>query len=141
MADSTISVRKGAVAQMDQLIRQMPKKLDQLNTSDGIVSICLLDTNEVIPLEGRNEFTLGRSAEGQPILPDIDLAPFEGFDQGVSRLHASINLGGQQTEVIDLGSANGTRLNGQKIPPHKPYPIKHGDVLALGKFKIQLIMN
>jgi pSer/pThr/pTyr-binding forkhead associated (FHA) protein len=43
--------------------------------------------------------------------------------------------------VTDLGSANGTRVNGMQITPHIPYPIKHGDILSLGKFKIQLLLR
>jgi pSer/pThr/pTyr-binding forkhead associated (FHA) protein len=42
--------------------------------------------------------------------------------------------------VTDLGSSNGTRVNGQKIVPHVDYPINHGDIIALGKLKIQVII-
>jgi pSer/pThr/pTyr-binding forkhead associated (FHA) protein len=100
-----------------------------------------MDSGQIIPLENRTEFTLGRSAEGQPILPDIDLAPYRGYEHGVSRLHASIVLSGQDVLATDLGSANGSRLNGVKIPPHKPNPVKHGDILTLGKLKIQLLIR
>ncbi len=109
--------------------------------ADVAVSLFIMETGEILPLEGRTEFTIGRSAEGQPILPDIDLAPYHAYEQGVSRLHASISLGKQQALATDLGSANGTRLNGQKLPPHKPYQIKHGDVITLGKLKIQLLIR
>ncbi len=104
------------------------------------VSLHIFDTGEILPLEGRTEFTLGRSAEGQPILPDIDLAPYHAYENGVSRLHASLSLSQGQVSVTDLGSANGTRLNNQKIPPHKPYQLKHGDTVALGKLRIQLLI-
>lgn len=109
--------------------------------TDVAVSLFLMDTGEIFPLEGRNEFTLGRSAEGQPILPDIDLASFHAYENGVSRLHALISLGKNQVMATDLGSANGTRLNNQRIPPHKPCPVKHGDILSLGKLKIQLLIR
>jgi pSer/pThr/pTyr-binding forkhead associated (FHA) protein len=109
--------------------------------TEAAVSLYLIENGDVLPLEGRTEFTLGRSTEGQPILPDIDLAPYHAYENGVSRLHASITIGKQQALATDLGSANGTRLNGQKLPPHKPYPIKHGDILILGKLKIQLLIR
>lgn len=111
-----------------------------LPTEAGI-SLFLLDTGTILPLEGRNEFTLGRSAEGQPILPDIDLTNFQAYEHGVSRLHASITLGNEEAMITDLGSANGTRLNGQKIPPHRPSPVKNGDILTLGKLRIQLLIR
>ena len=128
----------------DKLIDIGGEKLEQMippPPTDVALSLFIIDSGDILPLEGRTEFTLGRSAEGQPILPDIDLAPYHAFENGVSRLHASITLGKQQALATDLGSANGTRLNSQKIPPHKPYPIKHGDILTLGKLKIQLLIR
>lgn len=105
------------------------------------ISICIVDTGQILPLDEREEFTIGRSAEGQPILPDIDLAPYRGYENGVSRLHASLKKLGKQLIATDLGSVNGTRLNGQKITPHKPFPINHGDILTLGKLKLQVLFR
>ncbi len=106
------------------------------------LSLFLVDTGEVIQLEeGLTEYTLGRSAEDQPILPDVDLAPYHAYEYGVSRLHASIKLSQPYALLTDFDSANGTLLNGQKLSPHKPYPITHGDIFSLGKMKIQLLVN
>jgi len=105
------------------------------------VSLCVVDSGSILPLENRLEFTIGRSAEGQPIMPDIDLSPHQAYEMGVSRLHASIRLDGEQVLATDLGSVNGTRLNGQKIPPHKPCTLNHGDILTLGKLKLQVLLR
>ena len=99
----------------------------------------IMDAGKIVPLTGRDEFTLGRTAEGQPITPDIDLSPYKAYEKGVSRLHAKIKINGSIITVIDLGSVNGTRVNGQKIAPDQPYPLNHGDILSLGKIKIQLL--
>jgi hypothetical protein len=109
--------------------------------NDVAISLFILETGTIVPMEGRNEFTLGRSAEGQPILPDIDLAAFQAYEHGVSRIHASITLVKEEALITDLGSANGTRLNGQKLPPHRPFPAKHGDIISLGKLRIQLLIR
>jgi hypothetical protein len=108
---------------------------------DAILSIFLVETGEVIPLVGLDEYTLGRSSEDQPIMPDVDLAPYHAYEYGVSRLHASIKLSQPYALLIDFGSANGTQLNGQKLSPNKPYPITHGDIFSLGRMKIQLLVN
>ncbi len=105
------------------------------------LSLFLVETGEVIQLEGLTEYTLGRSAEDQPILPDVDLGPYHAYEYGVSRLHASIKLSQPYALLTDFDSANGTLLNGQKLSPHKPYPITHGDIFSLGKMKIQLLVN
>lgn len=108
---------------------------------DAVVSLHLIESGMILHLTGQNEFTLGRVAEGQPILPDVDLSPYEGYAQGVSRLHSALKLNNQRVYITDLGSSNGTRVNGQKIMPNVDYPLSHGDVIALGKFKIQVLIR
>jgi pSer/pThr/pTyr-binding forkhead associated (FHA) protein len=105
------------------------------------LSLYLVETGDVITLEGMEEFTIGRSSEDQPILPDIDLAPYHAYEYGVSRLHASIAIDRSSVVLVDFGSANGTLLNGQKMTPNKPYPISHGDIFSMGKMKLQLLVN
>jgi pSer/pThr/pTyr-binding forkhead associated (FHA) protein len=43
--------------------------------------------------------------------------------------------------VMDLGSSNGTYLNGRRLNPHVEEPLNHGDILALGKLKIQILLR
>ncbi|MBM3126174.1 MAG: FHA domain-containing protein [Chloroflexi bacterium] len=104
-------------------------------------SMHLLDTGQVLPLSSRNEFTLGRVSEGQPIMPDIDLTPYQAYAGGVSRLHAMIKRDGGRIVLMDLGSANGTYINGKRLEPHIEHILKHGDIVALGKLKIQFLFK
>lgn len=108
---------------------------------DARLSLFLVDLGQVLPLEGLTEYTIGRSSEDQPLLPDVDLAPFQGYEFGVSRLHGSIKISSPYAFLTDLDSANGIQLNGQKITPNKPYPITHGDIFLLGQMRIQLLVN
>lgn len=108
---------------------------------DASLSLYIIESGDVIPLQGLSEFTLGRSSEDQPILPDVDLAPYHAYELGVSRLHASIQLSQPCALLTDFGSANGSELNGQKLIPNKPYQITHGDIFSLGKMKIQVLVN
>jgi hypothetical protein len=105
------------------------------------VTLYVIDSGQFLLLENGDEFTLGRSGLEQPISPDVDLTPYQGYEMGVSRLHALIRLEDKQVVVMDLGSVNGTRLNSVKIPPHKPCALNHGDILALGKLKIQVLIR
>jgi len=115
--------------------------LPQVGAPDAVVSLYLADSGQIIHLAGRTEFTLGRVADNQPILPDIDFSLFEAYSQGVSRLHASLKIINLRVVITDLGSSNGTRVNGQKIMPHIDYLLNHGDVIALGKLKIQVLIR
>jgi hypothetical protein len=118
-------------------------KAAEVNSANGAptVSLHLVESGQIVPLFGRAEFTLGRMAAGQPILPDVDLAPYEAYTLGVSRLHAAIKIIGQSVVISDLGSSNGTRVNGQKIAPQVEFPLKHGDVVTLGKLKFQIYIR
>jgi hypothetical protein len=108
---------------------------------DVKVTLHLVDHGNDLPLAGRTEYTLGRVAEGQPILPDVDLSMFDAYSKGVSRLHSSLKINNQRVTVVDLGSSNGTRVNGQKIAPNVDYPINNGDIISLGKMKIQVLIH
>ena len=109
--------------------------------SDAWGSLHLLDTGQVLPLSTRNEFTMGRVSEGQPIMPDIDLSPYQAYAAGVSRLHAVIKRDGGRIIFIDLGSANGTYINGKRLVPNVEQVLNHGDIIALGKLKLQVLIK
>lgn len=109
--------------------------------SDAWGSLHLLDTGQVLPLSVKNEFTIGRVSEGQPIMPDVDLSPYQAYAAGVSRLHAVIKRDGNRIIFIDLGSANGTYINGKRLNPNVEQVIKHGDIIALGKLKLQILIK
>jgi hypothetical protein len=112
-----------------------------IQMSEAVVSLHIVRTGQILPLLGRDEFTIGRVSQGQSILPDVDLTPYEAYSQGVSRLHATININDEEISIKDLGSSNGTRVNNNKIPPHKFHTISHGDVITLGRFKIQALIH
>jgi pSer/pThr/pTyr-binding forkhead associated (FHA) protein len=95
----------------------------------------------MLPLADRNEFTLGRVSEGQPVMPDIDLGPFQAYTHGVSRLHAVIRRGVQDVMLSDLESANGTFVNGRRLPANEEHALAHGDVISLGGLKIQILLK
>lgn len=118
-----------------------PAPVAPVGSTDALVSLHLIESGMIVHLSGQSEFTLGRVADGQPILPDVDFSPYEAYSQGVSRLHASMKVNNQRVFITDLGSSNGTRVNGQKIMPNVDYPLNHGDVVALGKFKIQVLIR
>lgn len=109
--------------------------------SDNWLTLHLLDSGEMLPLTERNEFTLGRVSEGQPVMPDIDLGPYQAYTRGVSRLHAVIRRGVDHVMLSDLESANGTFVNGQRLPPNQEHALAHGDVISLGSLKMQVLLR
>ena len=63
--------------------------------------------------------TLGRDETCEVVLPD----------DRISRQHARISFEGDGYVLRDLGSRNGTYLNGRRIS--QPEPLRHRDIIAL----------
>ena len=59
-------------------------------------------------------------------------------DRMVSQLHARIFRSNGQLFVEDLGSTNGTLLNGQKVSASLPSAIRKGDRLQVGKTVLEV---
>lgn len=112
-----------------------------LQYKNASVALHIMENDHMIFLDKNKEFSLGRATPGQPIVPDVDLNDFEAYEAGVSRLHASLSLASTTIQIQDLGSVNGTRLNGKKLNPYTAVPIKNGDILTLGKLKIQVLIR
>jgi hypothetical protein len=72
---------------------------------------------------------IGRRSMARAIEPDIALDP----DAAVSHRHALLLLQPDQTLLLrDIGSSNGTAVNGSEIPPMTDTPLKDGDQITLG---------
>jgi hypothetical protein len=81
---------------------------------------------------------LGRSDPSQNVFPEVDLTDDLAMESGVSREHAAIFGRGSTIMVEDLGSTNGTLLNGDRLDPYIPEPLQHGDQLQLGQLLIEV---
>ena len=84
----------------------------------GMASL-VLPSGERVPL-GDTAFTVGR-------LPDCSLSL---NDTNVSRRHCEIRRAGNNFTLVDLGSTNGTKLNGTRIVA--PHTLADGDIVSVG---------
>jgi hypothetical protein len=110
-------------------------------SASDTISLQVLDGGQFIQLGDRSEFTVGRVSDGQSVMPDIDLTPYNAYENGVSRLHAVIKKGATFVNLMDLGSSNGTYLNGTRLTPERDYPLQHGGIISFGKLKIQFLVK
>jgi pSer/pThr/pTyr-binding forkhead associated (FHA) protein len=55
------------------------------------------------------------------------------LDQGVSRRHLDVQYDGHTATAYDLGSTNGTTVNGHEIGSHV---LRHGDVIRIGHTRL-----
>jgi serine/threonine protein kinase len=67
--------------------------------------------------------------------PELDLAE---HDRGIaSRHHAMIDRNGDHYTLVDLGSTNGTLVNGSPLPPHQKHHLRSGDRIKIGEVEIE----
>jgi pSer/pThr/pTyr-binding forkhead associated (FHA) protein len=66
-------------------------------------------------------FTVGRARECDYVIDSSQ----------VSRLHVQFDFDYQQVQIRDLGSTNGTFLNGERLTPHRNYKLRASDVVRL----------
>ena len=125
----------------EELSKKPSRPEPTVTPANSWISLHLMDSGKILPLASRNEFTLGRLSEGQPIMPDIDLSPYQAYASGVSRLHAVVKRQNQRVVLMDLGSANGTYVNGRRLTANVEQTLNHGDIVAFGKLKIQVLLK
>jgi pSer/pThr/pTyr-binding forkhead associated (FHA) protein len=59
------------------------------------------------------------------------------LDSSVSRRHARLSVGpGNILQIEDLGSTNGTAINGERIDSGVPHPLAPGSTLRLGDIEL-----
>lgn len=115
-----------------------------IETEEGLASGMVLVSGDMVRSDAPAPAALllpdGRRVEltQKPLtigrMPDCGLTL---ADPNVSRYHAEIHLSegpgappGGQYEIVDLGSTNGTRVNG--APVTRPHPLRPGDRITLG---------
>jgi pSer/pThr/pTyr-binding forkhead associated (FHA) protein len=81
---------------------------------------------------------LGRTDPVHDIFPEVDLTQDLGREHGVSREHTCIFQQGNAVKVEDLGSTNGTLLNGERLDPYMPEPLRDGDLFQMGELLIEV---
>jgi pSer/pThr/pTyr-binding forkhead associated (FHA) protein len=106
--------------------------------SGDSIALKVAGNNVGIPLFGQQEYILGRAEKGQAVIPDIDLNRFGAHEKGVSRLHCHLRFEGNSLLAIDLGSANGTFINDNRVLPDHPATLSDGDILRLGNLIIEV---
>jgi hypothetical protein len=103
----------------------------------GQIALTISDAPDALILEGRPEYILGREGN-EEVTPDVDLNPFGGREKGVSRVHAALRSDQKSIMLIDLGSTNGTRLNGRVVAAHQAARVENGDEIRLGKLLLTI---
>ena len=121
---------------------RLPEKSDK--TADQLAAttwriILVSDRKEHAPqgLEICDDVTIGRTVSGI-IKSDLDLTDVGGEDLGVSRKHALLVPTADKLKLVDLGSTNGTFVEGEELITGKPRSLQDGNILSFGGLHFRL---
>ena len=90
--------------------------------------------NWEMPVPSQRPIVLGTTSGGGS--PSLDLS-FYDKDGFISRTHARIHVDGAAYKITDLGSTNGTSVNGVPLTPNIPKVLHNGDHIQLGRVILQ----
>jgi hypothetical protein len=81
---------------------------------------------------------IGRAATTSELKVAIDLTAYGAYERGVSRIHAMMKRENGTLTIEDMGSANGTYVNGHTLIPGQRFLLRHGDEVRLGQLVTQI---
>ena len=132
----------------DPLTMETAKWVDRRATMAGVqtgeasrpltLSFLIVDLDRQIEFPLSKELNIGRLDAASATFPDLDLTSYGGLEKGVSRRHAKIVRHGDDILIEDLGSVNGTFLNGKRLTPYLQHPLVSGDEVQLGKLIVHV---
>ncbi len=143
LSDGTLSVEtlvgkiKGHAVPMTKTAPASERTSDKMTSNfvpGGILKVVAMNSPSRTEIAvTKDRFILGKN----PALVDGVIS----FNNMISRKHCEIIKEGGNYFIADLGSANGTYVNGAKILPNVPTAIANGDVVRLANSDFQIVMG
>lgn len=116
------------VAETEEVVEVAPEEEEVVDETPAPVAVAQLigEGVEYAVMPGAN--TIGRRGDNNIVLSD---------DPYVSGSHAQITAKDDAFVLIDVGSTNGTMLNGTKVEPNQPVTLSAGDEVVFGKTTVK----
>ena len=95
-------------------------------------------TGATFALEGQGEFLVGRPDPVTGINPEINLGPYD-VARSLSRRHAKVVVSNGRCYVReDVGTTNGTFVNGNRLTTGQAMELSAGDRIKFGSVEVEL---
>lgn len=107
------------------------------NLPEKGVAVYVGSAQEPIITSAQERVTLGRRKD-LPVADLIDLTSYDAYRMGVSRNHAVLTYKDGRIYIHDVGSVNGTWIDGQRLKSYELYAIEPGTPITLGQLTIYL---
>lgn len=121
-------------------LKNVESHLDTAQIPEGGIGIHIPGAPRAYYLHVYKELIIGRPSDAT-FDSVLDLSELGAYAMGVSRRHVKIQRTAAGFEVVDLGSRNGSWLNGERLAPNKPYPFASGAELRIGKMQLLIVYH
>lgn len=114
-------------------VESMPTVMFASTPEEPGIMLVVTKTAEAIHLRLDARNILGRYDPDRSQQPDVDLSDYRAFEHGVSSRHAVIQHTPEGVQIVDLGSTNGTYVNGRRLVPNQYYVLNDGDEIRFSR--------
>lgn len=104
-----------------------------ISSESASIILSFTEAKSALALELTDSIILGRDQDTNFQEMYTDLTSYQAVEKGVSRRHAVFHRVKRTIMITDLGSRNGTFLNGERLLPQQARIVRHGDQIQLGK--------
>jgi hypothetical protein len=106
---------------------------------DAILDLRHNASGQTFALGGKDEFLVGRPDPVTGINPEVNLGPYDS-NRTLSRRHAKIMRKDEHWWLReDVGTTNGTFVNGERLKTGEPVMLKVKDILRFGSVEVEVI--
>ena len=113
--------------------RALTKKTGALNETWKLK--CKIESQfATVPIS--EKIVVGRTMDNEVV--EFDLTPYDAYHYGVSRRHALLTLLEGYLYIEDLGSTNGTRINGFQLTSKQKYRLRDGDEIEFARLRMTI---
>jgi hypothetical protein len=119
---------------------RVPRKAPADATSWKLVLAAMEGQQRLLPLEVAGDAVLGTSLGSIETNADVDLCLWDAQTLGVSRHHLRLRPNGSKLFAMDLGSKNGSHINGMELSPSHTVVLNHGDYLSMGNLHMRVFI-
>lgn len=119
------------------MVDRAPQPNVPMLTEGWTVIFRMGEKKKVLPLD--KKIMVGRAVENDGNNGDddvtFDLTDYGAYHFGVSRHHATLTFNDGYLYLEDLGSTNGTRINGFQLTANQKYRLRDGDEIEFARLR------
>jgi pSer/pThr/pTyr-binding forkhead associated (FHA) protein len=93
----------------------------------------------LVVIEGKDPAAVHRIVRSETLLGRGDEVHFLIDDEQVSKAHCRLRVDGSVCTIFDLGSRNGTTVNGRRLPANSGHRLRHLDEIEIGNHRLLVL--